>query len=288
MRLAGATLLAASLALPASLGLLSQPNAAQAQAAKKTAGATKALPAQKAVTPKKAYVAKKAVVQKKAAPVAQPGRDVSPNMPLAERVGIQLDLAWSGNYNGLINGEFIDKSIAAVRAFQRDYKFKETGVLAAPERALVASLAKAKQEQVGWRVVDDRATGAQLGLPTKQAPNTSRASAGTRWSSAQGQVQIETFRIREPGATLATVFEQQKKEPANRKLEVNLLRDDYFILSGTQGLKKFYVRAEVRDLEIRGFTVLWDPATEVIMDPVVVVMSSAFAPYSGSGLAALI
>ena len=49
-----------------------------------------------------------------------------------------------------------------------------------------------------------------------------------------------------------------EKEPANRKLEVNLLRNDFFILSGTQGLKKFYVRAEVRDLEIRGITVLWD------------------------------
>src|SRR5215213_5658175 len=242
MRLAGATLLAASLALPASVGLLSQPNAAQAQAAKKTAGATKALPAQKAVTAKKAPVAKKAVVQKKAAPVAQPGRDVSPNMPLAERVGIQFDLAWSGNYNGLINGEFNDKSIAAVRAFQRDYKFKETGILAPPERTLLATLSKARQDQVVWRMVDDRVTGTETGIPTKQAPNTSRASRGTRWSSAQGQVQIETFRIREPGATLATVFEQQKKEPANRKLEVNLLRDNIFILSGTQGLKKFYVR----------------------------------------------
>src|SRR3954447_11817663 len=287
MRLAGAALIASSLALLAFMSLLSQPSAAQAQAAKKTAGATKALPAQKAVTPKKGPVAKKAVAQKKAAPVAQSGRDVYPHMPLAERAAIQFDLAWSGHYNGLINGEFNDKSIAVVRAFQRDYKFKETGVLAAPERALLATLAKAKQEQVGWRTVDDRATGAQVGIPTKHAPNTSRVSRGTRWASAQGQVQIETFRIREPGATLATVFEQQKKEPANRKLEVNLLRDNMFILSGTQGLKKFYVRAEARELEIRGLTMLWDPATEVIMDPVVVVMSSAFAPFSGSGLAAL-
>jgi peptidoglycan hydrolase-like protein with peptidoglycan-binding domain len=286
MRLAGAALIASSVALSAIVMLGSQPNTAQAQAAQK-AGAAKALPAQKAAPPKKAPAAKKAVTQKKAAPVAQPGRDVYPNMPLPERVGIQFDLAWSGHFNGLINGEFNDKSIAAVRAFQRDYKLKETGVLAPSERAVLASLSKVKQDQVGWRMVDDRVTGAQIGLPTKQASHTSRASRGTRWSSAQGQVQIETFRIREPGATLATVFEQQKKEPANRKLEVNLLRDNIFILSGTQGLKKFYGRAEARDLEIRGLTVLWDPATEVIMDPVVVVMSSAFAPFPGSGLAAL-
>jgi hypothetical protein len=48
-------------------------------------------------------------------------------------------------------------------------------------------------------------------------------------------------------------------------------------------LKKFYVRAEVRNLEIRGFTLLYDQATEGIMDPVAVVMSSAFAPFPGTG-----
>jgi hypothetical protein len=135
-------------------------------------------------------------------------------------------------------------------------------------------------------MVDDAVTGARIGLPAKQVPNKSQCKNGTRWSSAQGQVQVETFKIREPGTTLAAVYEQQKKEPATRKLEVNFLRPDFFILSGMQNLKKFYVRAEIKDGEVRGMTVLYDQATETIMDPVVVVMSSAFAPFPGvSGVA---
>ena len=149
------------------------------------------------------------------------------------------------------------------------------------ERALLAASAKAKQAQVGWTMVDDAVTGARLGIPTKQVPNKSQSKTGTRWSSAQGQVQVETFRIREPGTTLAAVYEQQKKEPSTRKLEVNLLRPDFFILSGMQNLKKFYVRAEIKDGEVRGMTVLYDQATETIMDPVAVVMSSAFTPFPG-------
>ncbi len=136
-------------------------------------------------------------------------------------------------------------------------------------------------------MVDDEVTGAQIGLPTKQVPNTGPGKTGTRWFSAQGQVQVETFRIRGPGTTLADLFDQQKREPSGRHIEVNLLRPDFFILSGTQGLKKFYVRAEIRDAEVRGMTILYDQATAGIMDPVAVVMSSAFAPFSGSGLAAL-
>src|SRR4029450_6947710 len=130
-------------------------------------------------------------------------------------------------------------------------------------------------------MVDDPVTGALIGLPTKQVPNKSQGRSGTRWASAQGQVQIETFKIREPGTTLAAVYEQQKKEPPTRRLEVNLLRPDFFILSGMQNLKRFYVRAEIRDGEVRGMTVLYDQAMEPIMDPVVVVMSSTFMPFPG-------
>jgi len=213
-----------------------------------------------------------------------PARDTP--LPLADRMAVQFDLAWSGDYNGLVNGEFNDKTTAAIKTFQRDRKFKETGLLNTQERALLAATAKAKQAQVGWSMVEDPVTGANLGLPTKQVPNKTQTRNGTRWSSAQGQVQVETFRIREPGTTLAAVYDQQKKEPSTRRLEVNLLRSDFFILSGMQNLKKFYVRAEIRDGEVRGMTVLYDQAAETIMDPVVVVMSSAFTPFPGiSGVA---
>jgi S1-C subfamily serine protease len=220
-----------------------------------------------------------ATARKRVPPSPGPARDTP--LPLADRMAVQFDLAWSGDYNGLVNGEFNDKTTAAIKTFQRDRKFKETGLLNTQERALLAATAKAKQAQVGWSMVEDPATGANLGLPTKQVPNKTQTRNGTRWSSAQGQVQVETFRIREPGTTLAAVYDQQKKEPSTRRLEVNLLRSDFFILSGMQNLKKVYVRAEIRDGEVRGMTVLYDQAMETIMDPVVVAMSSAFAAFPG-------
>src|SRR5215510_2504909 len=219
-----------------------------------------------------------AAARKRAPAVPIPtNRDTS--MAASDRIAIQYDLAWTGDYNGLVNGETSDKTTAAIKTFQRTRKFKETGVLNTQERALLAASAKAKQAQVGWVMVDDAVTGARLGIPTKHVQNKTQGKTGTRWASAQGQVQVETFRIRDPGTTLAGVYEQQRKEPSNRKLEVNFVRPDFFILAGMQNLKKFYVRAEAKDGEVRGMTVLYDQATEPIMDPVVVVMSSAFTPF---------
>jgi S1-C subfamily serine protease len=177
----------------------------------------------------------------------------------------------------LVNGEFSDRLVAAVKAFQLRNKTKDTGVLNPRERAILAASAKPLQHEVGWRLVEDRVSGARLGVPDKLATETSRGASGTRWSSAQGQLQIETFRV--ANARLEAVFNRQKRDPLGRRPGYEVLRSDFFVISGTQGLKKFYVRAAAKDNEVRGITILYDQAMEGTMDPVVVAMSSAFVPF---------
>jgi hypothetical protein len=207
-------------------------------------------------------------------------------IPLAERIAIQSDLIWTGDYNGVVSGEFGDRSIAAVKAFQKRSGAKETGVLNPQERAALAAAAKPKQDTVGWRIVDDLATGARVGVPAKLMPNTNVSGGISRWSSQRSETSAETFRIAQTGTTLAPIFERMKKEPAGRKTEYSVLRDDFFVISGLQNLKKFYVRAQLRGDEVRGITILYDQAMAGIMEPVVVAMSSAYAAFpSGRAVA---
>ena len=245
----------------------------------------KAAPQNKKDAGKKAEAKKSA---KKSATKSQPTPGAYAAMPIAERAAIQFDLNWTNHYTGPADGDFSERSVNAVKAFQKDRGFQETGVLTANEREALATSALNRRERVGWRMVEDRATGAQIGLPTNRATHESRARSGTRWQSAQGQFQIETFRIREPGATLATVFEDQKKEPPNRQIRSSAMRGNTFVITGMQGLKYFLVRAEVRDLEIRGVTVLYDQAIENTTDYVALAVLSAFAPFPGTGVMALI
>jgi peptidoglycan hydrolase-like protein with peptidoglycan-binding domain len=204
-------------------------------------------------------------------------------MPLAERLSIQSDLIWSKDYNGGVTGDFNDRSIAAVKAFQKRGKGKDTGIITPEERQALRAAVKEQQEQVGWRIVEDTATpGARLGIPAKLVPQSSKNANGSRWASARGEVQIETFLIGPPNSDLAAQFEKQKKNPAARRTEYSVLRQDFFVLSGLQGLKKFYVRAQIKGSEIRGVTILYDQAMEGIMEPVVVAMSSAFSPFDNA------
>jgi peptidoglycan hydrolase-like protein with peptidoglycan-binding domain len=209
-------------------------------------------------------------------------QDTYAAIPPAERMALQNDLTWGGDFTGPIDGEFSERLVTAVKAYQSRHKNPVTGVMSPAERAALATAVEPRKQEVGWRLVEDPVIGARVGLPGKFATKTVALQNGTRWSSDQGQMQVETFRI-DTGATLEAVFEQQKKMP-RRRIESNALQADSFVITGMQGLKKMVVRGYARNGEVRGITILYDQAMEGTVDQLVTPMSSAFVPFT-SGFA---
>jgi peptidoglycan hydrolase-like protein with peptidoglycan-binding domain len=204
-------------------------------------------------------------------------------MPESERLAIQSDLALLGDYEGA-PGNFDEGTTAAVKAFQQHLHNRATGVLAAPERDALAAAAKGPAAAVGWRLIDDPKTGARLGLPEKLVPNSSASRSGSRWTSAQGQIQIETFRYTE--AALPALFEDEKKT-SKRRVTASVLRAGSFVISGVQRLKNFIVRAQASGSEVRGVTILYDQATEGIMATVATATAGAFQGFPDAKAAPL-
>ncbi len=241
--------------------------------------------------PKQAAQAKQAPAAIKPKPIAtvpvrpatQTPADTANAMAQAERLALQSDLAWVSLYNGAINGEVSERMVAAIKAFQKDHGGKQTGVLNPQERSVLSAEAKKQQDNVGWKIVSDATSGARVGLPAKLVPLIVSDVSGTKWSSATGTIQIEFTRRKEAGATTATVADKEKKLNA-RKIDYSVVKPDFFVLSGSQGLKKFYVRGQTRDDEVRILTIQYDQATEGTMIPVSVAMSSAYNPFPATRL----
>ena len=215
-------------------------------------------------------------------PQLQTPADTANEMARTDRLSIQSDLAWVGLYNGAINGEVSDRMVTAIKEFQKDHGApRQTGVLNPKERETLSDAAQKLQDNVGWKIVNEPVTGARIGLPMKLLPQVTSDANGTKWSSATGTIQIEMARRKEAGATSANVADKEKKANA-RKTDYSVIKPDFFVLSGSQGLKKFYVRGQTRDNEVRVMTILYDQATEGTMIPISVAMSSAFNPFPGS------
>jgi peptidoglycan hydrolase-like protein with peptidoglycan-binding domain len=212
-------------------------------------------------------------------PALQTPADTANAMAQAERQAIQSDLAWVGQYNGAISGEVSERMVESIKEFQKARGGKQTGVLNPQERTVLAETARRRQDNAGWKIVTDAGTGARLGIPTKLAPQQTSDANGAKWSSPTGTIQILLSRRKEANATTAKLADREKKEPAGRTVDYTVVKPEFFVLSGLQGLKKFYVRGTFKGDEVRILTILYDQATENTVEPVVIAMSSAFNPF---------
>jgi hypothetical protein len=221
--------------------------------------------------PPKADLAKTAVA-------STPMRDEAfANLPADQRAAIRSALLWSSGEDGK-PGDREDPMSAAIKAYQKRKNTKVTGALTDAEKGELLAAAKRHDDEFGWAVVLDPTTGIRLGIPGKLASQAREAKNGTRWASRHSDVVIETFRIKTTD-DLKALFDVQKKEPANRKVEASYARNDNFFVAGLQGLKHFAVRAQLKNGELRGYTMLYDQAMATIVMPVLPAMANAFAPF---------
>jgi peptidoglycan hydrolase-like protein with peptidoglycan-binding domain len=221
----------------------------------------------------------KAVATVPIRPPVQAPADTANAMAQAERLALQSDLAWVGEYNGAISGDVSERMVNAIKEYQKAKGGKPTGVLNPQERSVLAETAQRKKDGVGWKIVTDNVTGARLGVPSKLVPQQTSDANGTKWSSPTGTVQVLLARRKEAGPTTAKLAEQEKKDPPGRTVDYTVVKPDFFVLSGLQGLKKFYLRGTFKGDEVRIMTILYDQAMENIVEPVVIAMSSAFTPF---------
>jgi hypothetical protein len=221
----------------------------------------------------------KAVAAAPVRPALQTPADTANAMAQNERLALQSDLAWVGEYNGAITGEVSERMVTAIKEYQKAKGGKPTGVLNPQERNALAETARRKQESVGWKIVTDPGTGSRLGLPIKLVPQQTGDANGAKWSSSNGTIQVVLTRRKVASPTAARLAEQEKKEPPGRSVDYTVVKPDFFVLSGLQGLKKFYLRGAFKGDEVRILTILYDQATESTVEPVVIAMSSAFNPF---------
>src|SRR5260370_22401589 len=234
--------------------------------------------------PSPARTKPKAVATVPIRPARTTSADTANAMAQAERLALQSDLAWVGQYNGAITGEVSERMVAAIKEFQKGKGGKPTGVLNPQERSVLAETARRRQENVGWKIVTEPGTGGRLGIPGKLVPQQSSDANGAKWSSPTGTVQIVLTRRKEANPTTASLADRGKKEPPGRAVDYTVVKPDFFVLSGLQGLKKFYVRGTFRGDEVRILTILYDQATENKVEPAAIAMTSAFNPFPNAAL----
>ena len=197
-----------------------------------------------------------------------------------DRKALQDGLGWLGFYNGVVDGAYGKRTIDALAAYQQSLGVSADGVVTDKQlRALSDAAAKAKAA-VGFKLIDDAATGVRIGAPTKLLDKREGAAGFASFASKDGEIELD---LKETSGKLAALFKSLAVSAPNRKVTYNYMKPDlFFVIAGEEGEKKFYRRyaaAPADPDKLRGFVFVYPKARAKALDPVALAVANAFDPF---------
>jgi hypothetical protein len=192
-----------------------------------------------------------------------------------DTVAVQDALAWTGFYDGPIDG----RSRAALRTsivrFQRDSGAPPTGRLSPGELDRLLAEGEAARAAAGYEPFTDPDTGITIGIPRALTPEMQRSDRGTRFSAGDDRVSIELIRVE--GTTLAGFKQAIAAGHPDLRVTYTAGARGWYVVTGFVGARQFYARAKLDPPGLVAFAVTYDSALEQRVEPAIVAMSSAFA-----------
>jgi len=199
----------------------------------------------------------------------------------ADRKATQDALGWLGFYNGVVDGAYGKRTIEALIVWQQSLPATGDGIVTPKQLASLKSAAAKAKADVGFKVIDDSATGVRFGAPLKLLETHESTAGATSLRSEDGEIGLY---LKQTSGELASLYKTMIALP-NRKVTYKYLKPDaFFVIAGEEGDKKFYRRyaapANPADPKVlRGFAFLYPKARSKALDPVALAVANAFEPF---------
>lgn len=199
-----------------------------------------------------------------------------------DRITLQLLLIFTGDYVAIVDATFGKRTYDALLNFQFRNGFPPDGTLDEREIDQLMTDGGSVMEKVGFEFRDEPTTGITLGIPESLFTAMEPTRRGIRWTAKDQLIELETLRIPHYDTGYQQLFRRLSTETRNRRIEYKLFRNDYFIVSGTNRGKDFYLRVFRTGRDTRGFSLSWDNKVSALMDRVAVAMSNSLTYFDGS------
>jgi hypothetical protein len=195
----------------------------------------------------------------------------------ADRKAAQDALGWLGVYNGVVDGASGKRTLDAVSAYQQKVNAQADGILTAKLLTAMEEEAGKAKAAVGFKIIDDPATGIRIGAPTKLLEKRESGSDGAAMRSKDGAVNLYLTQTR---GDLADVYKSLSADAAGRKVTYKYLKPGaFFVTAGEEGESKFYRRFAVQGDALRGFAFVYPKKRAKALDPVALAIANAFEPF---------
>ncbi|MBL4786538.1 MAG: trypsin-like peptidase domain-containing protein, partial [Cohaesibacteraceae bacterium] len=215
--------------------------------------------------------------------IARPGAAASVEhyerlFSIEERIGLQLNLIWTGSFNGVVDGIIGKRSLRAIRKFQTRLGRRADGILTRHQIKLLKIGASNAVRKIGGRFYRDANAAFELWLPSALLLKQDPTRTGSRYASQSGDLEIETIRLDFPHRSFQELYDHLVALPG-RRVTYAVFRGDWFVVSGIENQNRFYARFQTNGRDQRGFSIAYHENLHARLSAPVIMMSNTFQPY---------
>lgn len=199
-------------------------------------------------------------------------------LDLGSRLTIPLMLVTIGRYNGMVGGDLNKRIYRGILEYQASLGAAPTGVLTADQTDSLY-----REGFRVWRRWGLESSELPMGrgviyLPLNLVGYPQSTARGRAYEAPDSSVAID-LSIYSPGeSSLKALYAKLSKTAGRRVVKYKVLRDDFFVVSGTLGPRDYYTKYVHDRGHLVGFTLAWDPTRMGVGDRLAVLMSNTFFP----------
>lgn len=196
----------------------------------------------------------------------------------SSRLTIPLMLVTIGRYNGMVSGDLNKRIYRGILEYQASLGAPRTGILTASQDDRLHREGFQIWRNWGLRSAELPLGRGVLYVPFNLVGYAQPTARGRAYEAADSSVAID-LSVYAPGeSSLAALYAKLSKTAGRRAVKYKVLRDDFFVVSGTLGSRDYYTKFAYDRGYLVGFTLAWDPIRMGVGDRLAVLMSNTFFP----------
>lgn len=163
---------------------------------------------------------------------------------------IQHALIWTEHYGAMVDGAYGRHTRRAIAGWLSSKGYSPSDDLSRQQSIELITDGMRKRDAYGWSTLSDSSVGFSVGIPTRLS--TSKPVAyrdGMLWYDSEGLFEHHVSVMPQSNACVLMdgYFTALLNLPGqNRQVTYQARKDDWFVLSGESGAKRFYTRAQCR------------------------------------------
>lgn len=200
-----------------------------------------------------------------------------------DRVELQAALQWFGFYNLALDGAFGPGTRRSMSAWQEARGLDATGVLTTRQRAQLVAEYEGELAALGMANWRDEDAGIAIDLPLALVRFDRHETPFAHFSEVNGSG-MRVLLISQPGnqATLFGLYEIMQTLDIVPLEGQRSRQQSGFVLTGQNDKLRSHTVANLRNGQIKGYTLIWTPERDDQADRILPMMEASFAPFGGT------